>query len=63
VNEYPDEILADEALMQAAGLNDKQLQNKEKAMSLYQELLDKYPGSIYVPDARKKFRLLRGDKQ
>jgi tetratricopeptide (TPR) repeat protein len=63
VNEYPDEILADEALMQAAGLNDKQLQNKEKAMSLYQELLDKYPGSIFVPDARKKFRLLRGDKQ
>ncbi|MCX6305101.1 MAG: tetratricopeptide repeat protein [Bacteroidetes bacterium] len=61
VKEYPDEILADEALMQAASLNEKQLNNKEKAMALYQELLDKYPGSIFVPDARKKFRALRGD--
>ncbi|MEI7724927.1 MAG: tetratricopeptide repeat protein [Bacteroidota bacterium] len=61
VKEYPDEVLADEALMQAAMLNEKQLNNREKAMSLYQELLDKYPGSIFVPDARKKFRALRGD--
>jgi tetratricopeptide (TPR) repeat protein len=61
VREYPDEILADEALMQAAGLNEKQLKNKEKAMALYQELLDKYPGSIFIPDARKQFRVLRGD--
>ena len=61
VSEYPDGILADEALMQAALLNEKQLNNREKAMSLYQELLDKYPGSIFVPDARKKFRMLRGD--
>ena len=28
-------------------------------MELYQELLDKYPGSIFVPDARKNFRILR----
>jgi tetratricopeptide (TPR) repeat protein len=61
VREYPDEVLADEALMQAAMLNEKQLNNREKAMSLYQELLDKYPGSIFIPDARKKFRALRGD--
>jgi tetratricopeptide (TPR) repeat protein len=62
VREYPDEILADEALMQSAALNEKQLNNREQAMTLYQELLDKYPGSIFVPDARKKFRMLRGDK-
>ncbi|MFZ4520132.1 MAG: tetratricopeptide repeat protein [Bacteroidales bacterium] len=61
VIDYPDGILADEALMQAAALTEKQLNNKEKAMTLYQELLDKYPGSIFVPDARKKFRNLRGD--
>ena len=63
VKEFPDGILADESLMNAASLNEKQLNNHEKAMSLYQELLDKYPGSIFVPDARKKFRMLRGDKQ
>jgi tetratricopeptide (TPR) repeat protein len=61
VKNYPDGIMADEALMQQASLNEKQLGNKQKAMALYQELLDKYPGSIFVPDARKKFRMLRGD--
>ncbi len=61
VKEYPDGILADEALFQAASLNEKQLRKRELAMTLYQELLDKYPGSIFVPDARKKFRMLRGD--
>jgi len=59
--EYPNEIMADDALMQAAALNEKQLNNRAKAMSLYQELLDQYPGSIFVADARKKFRTLRGD--
>ncbi len=62
VREYPGEIMADEALMQAAGLNQKQLKNPEMAMKLYQELLNQYPGSIFVPDARKQFRMLRGDK-
>ena len=62
VKEYPEEILADDALMQSAILNEKQLNNPGMAMSHYQELLDKFPGSIYVPDARKKFRMLRGDK-
>ena len=61
IKEYPDEILADEALMQSAGLNEKQLNNRNKALSLYMELLDKYPGSIFVSDARRKFRALRGD--
>ncbi len=62
VEHYPDGILADEALMQRAELNEKQLNDKEKAMMLYQELMEKYPGSIFVPEARKKFRALRGDK-
>ncbi len=61
VTEYPDEILADEALMHRAVLNGKYLNNPGNAMSLYMELLDKYPGSIFVPDARRKFRELRGD--
>jgi tetratricopeptide (TPR) repeat protein len=59
--DFPGELLADEALMQRAVLNEKQLGNKEVAMKLYQELLDKYPASIFVPEARKQFRILRGD--
>jgi len=60
--EFPDDILSDEALMQSALLNEKQLKNPGRAMSLYMELLDKYPGSIFVPDARKNYRRLRGDE-
>ena len=60
--DYQGGLLADEALMQAGALNEKQLKNPAKAMSLYQELLDQYPGSIFVPEARKQFRMLRGDK-
>jgi tetratricopeptide (TPR) repeat protein len=59
--DYPGEILADEAMMQRAMLQENQLKNKEIAMTLYQELLDKYPGSIFVPEARKYYRNLRGD--
>ena len=58
---YPDDIMADDALMQSAVLNEKQLKNPTKAMTLFMELLDKYPGSIFVPDARRKYRVLRGD--
>jgi tetratricopeptide (TPR) repeat protein len=60
--EYPDGVLADEALMQAAALNEKQLNRPDKAMECYLELIEKYPGSIFVPDARRKYRSLRGDK-
>jgi len=62
VSDYPDGVMADEALMDRAELNDYQLAEKQKAMELYQELMDKYPSSIFVPEARKRFRALRGDK-
>jgi TolA-binding protein len=62
VKEYPDDILADEALMDAAALNEKQLNDREAAKALYQELLDKYPASIFIPEARQRFRALRGDQ-
>lgn len=59
--QYPDGILADKALMERAILNDLPEGDKGKTMMLYQELLEKYPGSIYIPEARKRFRELRGD--
>lgn len=58
---YPDGILADKALMERADLNDRTEGDQEKAKQLYQELLEKYPGSIFIPAARKRFRELRGD--
>lgn len=62
-SEYPDDVLADRALFMQAQLQEKQLQNPEKAKELYLRLLKRYPGSIYVVDARKRIRALRGDLQ
>lgn len=58
---YPTELYGDDALFKEAELYERYMNNKEKARDLYQELLVKYPGSIYVVEARKRFRELRGD--
>lgn len=60
-DDYSTELLADDAIFQLAELYEHQLNNKEKAMELYKSILLKYPGSVYVIEARKRFRDLRGD--
>jgi pentatricopeptide repeat protein len=62
IKDFPYDILADLALMERGQLNEDHFGNKEKAMLYYEELITKYPGSIYSVDARKRFRNLRGDK-
>lgn len=59
---YAFDILADDAHFALAKTYEELLQNKEKAKDLYQEHLTKFPGSRYVAEARKRFRILRGDK-
>jgi tetratricopeptide (TPR) repeat protein len=59
---YGEDILADDALYQLGLLYEDRLSDKEKAKTLYETLLTKYPGSLFVVDARKRFRALRGDK-
>lgn len=61
VKNYGEDILGDDALFKLADLNENQFKNIEKAKELYQQLLEKYPGSLYVVEARKRFRKLRGD--
>ena len=61
VNEYDYDILSDDAYFMMGSIYDRQLKDKEKAMELYREFLTKYPGSVYVAEARKRFRQLRGD--
>ncbi len=58
---YDRDILGDDAFFKLATIYDRHLKDKEQAMKLYQEFLISYPGSIYVAEARKRFRLLRGD--
>jgi tetratricopeptide (TPR) repeat protein len=57
---YPDDILHDNALFEAAQLNQYQLKNTPKALELYQALIDKHTDSIFIVDARKEYRKLRG---
>ena len=52
---------ADEALFTLAGLYEDQLNDHEQAKILYQKLITDFPGSMFVAEARKHFRKLRGD--
>ena len=61
MEKYPYDLLADDAMYNLAGLYEYQLNNKSKAMELYEKILTQYPGSLYVVDARKHFRALRND--
>ena len=62
VRDYSDGVLADKALYMRGRLNEEQLKNPESARKFYEDLILGYPGSIYVIEARKRFRILRGDQ-
>ena len=59
---HSDDILADDALFQLGDIYENQLNDKEKAAEYYKRILFDYKGSLYVVEARKRFRALRGDK-
>lgn len=59
---YKEGIRADNALFEMATLYDGPLKNKEKAKELYEKLFTEFSGSTLAVDARKRFRILRGDK-
>lgn len=58
---YSDDLYGDDAQFKLAELYEKKLNDIEKAKAAYQEVLTKYPGSIYNVEARKRYRILRGD--
>ncbi len=62
INNHSDDILADNALFMLAKLYDYQLNDPEKAMTYYENLIFDHKDSVYVVEARKRFRNLRGDK-
>jgi outer membrane protein assembly factor BamD (BamD/ComL family) len=37
------------------------LKDKDRAIAAYEQILSKFPNSLYVEQARKRIRLLRGD--
>lgn len=62
VKNYGHDLKGDDALFLLADITENQLRDKEKAKGLYQKLITDYQGSVLTLEARKRFRMLRGDK-
>lgn len=58
---YPTGLYGDNAQMQLALLYENDLKDVTKASEAYSDMLTKYPGSVFTVEARKRYRLLRGD--
>jgi tetratricopeptide (TPR) repeat protein len=61
IEKYPEEIRADNALFELAQLEENQLGDLDRAMSLYEKIFIEYSGSTFAVEARKRYRQLRGD--
>jgi len=61
ITNYPEEIRADNSLFELAELYEKVLSKPEKAKGLYEKLFLDFSGSTFAVEARKRFRILRGD--
>lgn len=61
VDLYPDDILADDALMLLAQLNEERLSNPQRARQCYERLILDYPASLCADQARKRYNLLKNN--
>ncbi len=61
IKDYPFDLLGDDATFHLADLYESHLNEPAKAQQLFQDLMINYPGSLYVVEARKRFRSLRND--
>jgi tetratricopeptide (TPR) repeat protein len=60
--EHSFDLWADDAVFMLGDIYENQLNDKEKAKIYYQKIITDYAGSLYINEARKRFRVLRGDK-
>ncbi|MDI6803750.1 MAG: tetratricopeptide repeat protein [Bacteroidota bacterium] len=61
MKDFPDNVFADKSQLKTAAVYQWGLKNSVKAIEAYQMLLEKYPGSVYVNEARRRIREIRGD--
>ncbi len=61
-DKFPQDIRADNALFALAELCESQLKDPERAKAIYEKIFTDYSSSVFAVDARKRFRILRGDK-
>lgn len=62
IKTYKEDLKGDDATFLLAKIYEDHLNNKEKAMELYKSIITDYNSSLLVIEARKRYRLLRGDK-
>jgi outer membrane protein assembly factor BamD (BamD/ComL family) len=62
IENYPTELWGDDAVFILADIYETKLNQPAKALELFQMIITDFPGSLYVIEARKRFRKLRGDK-
>lgn len=55
------DLWADDAVFMLGDLYQNQLDDKSSAQIWYQKVISDYPGSLWINEARKRFRELRGD--
>jgi tetratricopeptide (TPR) repeat protein len=61
-DEHPSDLWADDAVFMLGDIYENRLNDKTTAKTWYQKIITTYPGSLWLNEARKRFRLLRGDK-
>ncbi len=61
INNYNDGIWSDDALFGTAQIFELYLKDQTKAMEYYKKIVEEQPGSLFVVEARKRYRILRGD--
>ena len=62
ITDHSTGLWADDAVFMIGDIYENHLADKEQAKIYYQKILTAYAGSLWVTEARKRFRLLRGDK-
>ncbi len=61
IDDYKEDILADDAYYALAELYANHLDQPDKAKELYEQIIFNHADSIYFVESRKKYRALRGD--
>ena len=62
IQNNPESILLDDTYFQLAELYENKLNDKDLAKEMYEKIIFDFPSSIYLVEARKRFRVLRGDE-
>ncbi len=55
------DLWADDAVFMLGDIYENHLDDKTQAQTWYQKIITDYPASLWINEARKRFRILRGD--